>query len=102
MASLLATGVEGFALVDEADLNLGRALALVVSWRQAGGSGATFVEGDDAGPGEDFWKKETIDLCLADEDGVLPVADLAGVRAVPAALSPAMARRQVSRREMRG
>ena len=69
---------------------LGKELALVVSFKQ-GESGETFDSGEDAGPGEDFWKKDMIERCLADEDAELPLTALAGVRAPPGAvLSPAM------------
>lgn len=94
--SLLGTGVE--SLVE--GFGLGRELALVVSFRREEwcGSGETFCDsGEDAlgPPGEDFWKKEKMERCLVDEEaeavpGFEPGA-FAGVRAVPAALSPAMA-----------
>ena len=93
-ASLLGIGVDSFALAEKAGLGLGRELALVVSFKQVEGPGETFDSGEDAGPGEDFWKKDMIDRCLADEEAELPLTALAGVRAPPAevaaVLSPAM------------
>lgn len=80
-------------------LGLGRELALVVSFRQLGclGSGETFslaaAAGEDAVPGEDFWKKEKMDRCFEEEADAEPagLAGLAGVRAAAAPpLSPAM------------
>lgn len=91
-ASLLGTGVESFV----EGFGLGRELALVVSFRC--GSGETFCDsGEDAGapPGEDFWKKEKMERCLVLDEEAEPAPGLgpepfAGVRAVPALLSPAM------------
>jgi hypothetical protein len=100
-ASLLGAGVAILGL--EAVLKagggfvLGRELALVVSFKQEEvlGSGETLVVGEeDATPGDDFWKKETMDRCLADDEapvGRLAAPPLAGVRAaLLPALSPAM------------
>lgn len=85
-ASLLGTGVDSF-FEEEAGFALGKELALVVSFKQVE-SGVTFDSGDDAGPGEDFWKKDMIDRCFADEEAELPVTFLAGVRAAPAEAPP--------------
>ncbi len=90
--SLEGTGVESF----RTGFALGKKLALVVSWRQEElESGETFsrVVGEEfaPGPGDDFWKKDMIERCFADDetdDWGLAEA-LAGVRAV-LALSPAM------------
>ncbi len=96
MASLLGTGVDSFRLM-EADLAFGRKLALVVSFKQVEGSGETFDNGDEAGAGEDFWKKDMIDRCLPDAEAELFVTGFEGVRAAPAAppaaLSPAIFRK---------
>lgn len=71
---------------------LGRELALVVSLRQDDGLlGVTFDSGDEAAAGVEgaaFWKKETIDRCLAEEVEAAGFVAFAGVRA--GALSPAM------------
>jgi hypothetical protein len=100
-ASLLGAGVAilGLAAVLKAGggFALGRELALVVSFKQEEvlGSGETLAVGEeDATPGDDFWKKETMDRCLADDEapvGRLAAPPLAGVRAaLLPALSPAM------------
>lgn len=70
-----------FLADDAAGFALGRELAFVVSFKQVeeeSGAEETFDRGEDAGPpGDDFWKKETMDLCFAAEE--------AGVRETPAA-----------------
>ena len=100
IASLLGTGVDSFLWVailalgskEEAGLGfcclaLGRALAFVVSLRagEDAEEGATCdvcgAGEEDGGAGEDFWKKETMERCLAEEVAVLPATALAGVRA---------------------
>jgi hypothetical protein len=82
-ASLLGTGVDSFFLAEEVGFALGRELALVVSFKQVE-SGETFDNGEDAGPGEDFWKNDMIDRCFADDEAELRAMALAGVRAAPA------------------
>lgn len=83
-ASLLGTGVDSFFfLTEEVGFALGRVLALVVSLKQVE-SGETFDNGEDAGPGDDFWKKDMIDCCFADDEAELRAMALAGVRAAPA------------------
>lgn len=66
-ASLEATGVASFA----DDRALGRKLAFVVSLRWDVGVVATFgAAGDEAAgpPGDDFWKKDMMDLCFVVEE----------------------------------
>lgn len=100
-ASLLGTGVESFALAlgskAGAGFALGRELALVVSFRVEEGSVVTLAAaGEEATAGEDFWKKDLMDLCFEVEEADAPdlvLMGLAGVRAaalLPAALSLAM------------
>lgn len=77
-ASLEATGVASFA----DDRAFGRKLAFVVSLRWEVGVVATFGAGDEAAgpPGEDFWKKDMMDLCFVVEEAGAVFGDgLAGV-----------------------
>lgn len=92
-ASLLGTGVEGFLVEGFA---FGKKFALV-SFKHEGFVGSEGCFFAVAGPdGEDFWKKEKIDRCFAEEEAErvgLGAAPLAGVRAAPILLpvsSPAI------------
>jgi hypothetical protein len=82
------TEAVGVALDLERGVVLGRVLAFVVSFKHEDCllAGVAFARGDDAGAaGEEggaFWKKETIERCLAEEVGAGGLVAFAGVRAV--------------------
>lgn len=87
-ASLEGTGVESFC----AGFAFGKKLALV-SFRQELGSEETCARaaGEGVAAGDDFWKNDMIDFCLAEEE--TDTAAFAGWRAgvrVALALSPAI------------
>lgn len=87
-ASLEGTGVESFW----AGFAFGKKLALV-SFRQELGSGETCARaaGEGVAAGEDLWKNDMIDFCLAEEE--TDAAAFAGWRAgvrVALVLSPAI------------
>lgn len=97
MASLLGTGVD--SLVEDLGVclgvcfgvGLGRELAFVVSRRHNDCllAGVFLLRGDDAGAGLEggaFWKKETMERCLAEEEGAAGLVALEGVLAVVGAI----------------
>ena len=93
IASLLGTGVDSLfeVLVVDLGVGLGRELALVVSRRHNDCllAGVFLLRGDDAGAGLEggaFWKKETMERCLAEEEGAAGLVALEGVLAVVGAM----------------
>jgi hypothetical protein len=92
IASLSGTGVVcftatvGLALTLESGVVFGKEFALVVSFKHEDClfAGEAFASGDDAAAGDEggaFWKKETIERCLAEEVVAAGLVALAGVRA---------------------
>lgn len=72
-------------------VGLGRELAFVVSRRHNDCllAGVFLLRGDDAGAGLEggaFWKKETMERCLAEEEGAAGLVALEGVLAVVGAM----------------